>query len=184
MPLRLRRLLVQSYSSYLFNQTLSELLSTEHNLNDPVPGDIVAETDLYGLVKPKILNVNQYNIQNIRERAAKGRLVVVLPVPGYDVEIPVGPKGETMARILEQERVSLKDFNTSCLPEARTRGAYRPVCFGPAVIELLSTSQENETCTVTLHLEITRGGYATSILREIMKSSSPLAYDGATIDRS
>lgn len=184
LPLRLRRLLVQSYSSYLFNQTLSELLSTEHNLNDPVPGDMVAETDIYGLVKPKLLNVNRYNIQNIRERAAKGRLVVVLPVPGYEVEIPRGPKGEKMARILEQEKVGLKDFNTSGLPEARTRGAYRPVCFGPAVIELLSTSRENETCTVTLHLEIARGGYATSILREIMKSSSPLAYDGATVDRS
>ncbi len=184
LPLRLRKLLVQSYSSYIFNQTLSELLLTGDHLNEPVPGDLVAETDLYGLVKPKLLNVNQYNIQNIRERVAKGRLVVVLPVPGYQVEIPKGPKCELMARILDQEKVSLEDFNTSCLPEARTRGAYRPLCLSAAAIKLLSTTHDNETCTVALHLEVSRGGYATSVLREFMKSASPLAYDGEPFDRS
>jgi len=183
LPLRLRKLLVQSYSSHIFNHALSELLATGDRVNDPVPGDMVAETDLYGLAKPNVLKVNRYNIQNIRERALKGGLLVVLPVPGYRVEIPGGPKGEAMARVLDQEKVSLEDFNTSCLPEARARGAYRPVCLNAAVIELLSTTQENETCTVTLHLEITRGSYATAILREIMKSPSPLAYDGAAVDR-
>ncbi|MFB0568263.1 MAG: tRNA pseudouridine(13) synthase TruD [Nitrososphaeria archaeon] len=182
-PLRLRKLLVQSYSSYVFNQTLSELLSTGDLLNDPVPGDLVAETDFCGLVKPKFLNVNQYNIQNIRERLVKGRLAVVLPVPGYQVEIPKGPKGELMARILDQEKVSLEDFNTSCLPEAGTRGAYRPVCLSAAAIKMLSTTHDNETCTVALHLEVSRGGYATSVLREFMKSSSALAYDGEPFDR-
>jgi len=182
LPLRLRKLLVQSYSSYIFNQTLSKLLSTGSHLNDPVPGDLVAETDIYGLARSKFLKVNQYNVQNIRERVEKGRLVVVLPVPGYEVEIPRGPKGELMARILDREKLGLEDFKTSCLPEARTQGAYRPVFMNNTVIKLLSTTREDDTCTVALYLEVTRGGYATSVLREFMKSPSPLAYDGEPFD--
>ena len=177
LPLRLRRLLVESVSSLIFNKTLSRLLREDPQLSSPEVGDLAAPVGMGGRVeKERVLRVREGNLRQVERLIREGRMTIVLPVPGYASRIPNNRKGEALRKAMEEVGVDRKMFNVRHLPEASTRGDLRPLTIPRWSCRPIRVSDD----TVELEMTLPPGSYATILLREIMKPPTPLAFIGKT----
>ncbi|MEM2003096.1 MAG: tRNA pseudouridine(13) synthase TruD [Nitrososphaerota archaeon] len=173
-PLRLRRLIVEAYSSYIFNKALSISIKDSSNLYEPYIGDLVVRLDMYGYPTGKIYEVNNWNIEDIEKRVKSGEVAIVIPQPGYSSKLPRGPRGDALKSVLDEESIELWNFYVKKLPEAGTIGSVRCISIQRYLIKLVQVLDD----TIDLMLSLPRGSYATALLREIMKNECALAYIG------
>ena len=146
-PLSLRRFYIQAYQSFLFNCTLSSASSDGENLFEPQEGDVCF--DFNGILGKYIKGVNQ-------------RLAI--PFVGYSYYKKTRFDNQ-ISKILEFEEISPKDFFIKEMQEVSNEGGFRQ-----AVISCSDYSSDDNTLQFTL----SRGSFATILLREIMKPEDPL----------
>jgi len=178
LPLRLRRLMVESVAALAFNKALSRILA-EGRLMEPELGDYVIPLTLGGRPEQdRYIRVRSENLETVKRLLKMRRLVIALPVPGYLSNIPRSWKGEVLREALEELGIELNMFRVRSLPETSTRGTLRPIIVPRWSIEILSHTEDE----LLLKLSLPPGSYATIVLREIMKSPDPLAYIGRVSD--
>lgn len=85
------------------------------------------------------------------------------PIYGYEVSLAGGKPGEIEKEVLEKEEIKLEDFKCPVLPELASKGLRRPLTF-----ELLDCGVSHDP--LTLKFTIPKGCYATTVLREVMKT--------------
>lgn len=85
------------------------------------------------------------------------------PLFGYKMKSVSGYPGELEKNILEAEGVKLDDFKCSKAPELSSPGLRLPLVF-----DILEWKVEHNP--LTLYFSIPKGCYATSVLREVMKT--------------
>ena len=146
-PLSLRRFYIQAYQSFLFNCTLSSASSDGENLFEPQEGDVCF--DFNGILGKYIKGANQ-------------RLAI--PFVGYSYYKKTRFDNQ-ISKILEFEKISPKDFFIKEMQEVSNEGGFRQ-----AVISCSDYSSDDNTLQFTL----SRGSFATILLREIMKPEDPL----------
>ena len=173
-PLRLRRLLVESVSALIFNKALSRVIA-EDLLDVVEAGDLVVRLDTFGRPEPgRPIMVSEANLQQVERLITRGKLAVVLPAPGYLSPIPRSKKGEILLDILDEMGLELNTFKLKTCPEASTRGSLRPI----KITKWSCKISEMDNTSIKLNMELPPGSYATILLREIMKPKSPLAFIG------
>jgi tRNA pseudouridine13 synthase len=174
LPLRLRRLLVESVSALIFNKALSRVIA-EDLLDVVEAGDLVVRLDTFGRPEPgRPIMVSEANLQQVVRLIARGKLAVALPAPGYLSPIPRSRKGEILLDILDEMGLELNAFRLKTCPEASTRGSLRPI----KITKWSCKISEMNNTSIKLNIELPPGSYATILLREIMKPKSPLAFIG------
>ncbi|MCD6503181.1 MAG: tRNA pseudouridine(13) synthase TruD [Euryarchaeota archaeon] len=172
LPKPLRIIYIYAYQSYIFNRILSERIRRGLPIMEPIEGDIVIP-----LVRPITLEMSQgiyvdkWNIDKIRKKVLEGKAFVTGLVPGTSVLIAKGEQGEIERKILEKEGISPKDFVVPNMPELTSEGTRRAL--GAPVTWISWKFGER---TVTLSFELYKGCYATSLLREFMKTKDIKAY--------
>jgi tRNA pseudouridine13 synthase len=174
LPLRLRRLLVESVSALIFNKALSRVIA-EDLLDVVEAGDLVVRLDTFGRPEPgRPIMVSEANLQQVVRLIARGKLAVALPAPGYLSPIPRSRKGEILLDILDEMGLELNAFRLKTCPEASTRGSLRPI----KITKWSCKISEMDNTSIRLNIELPPGSYATILLREIMKPKSPLVFIG------
>lgn len=174
LPLRLRRLIVESVAAKIFNLTLSKIIE-EGKFNELEVGDIVLPLDASGRAdKNRPITVTNRNIKQIEKLIEDKKMAIALPTPGYLSPIPRNSKGEIMLEIMEKESLDFKDFRLVDLPEASTKGSLRPMAITNWDCSVISTDNDS----LILQFSLPPGSYATILLRELMKSENPLSYVG------
>jgi tRNA pseudouridine13 synthase len=174
LPLRLRRLLVESVSALIFNKALSRVIA-EGLLDVVEAGDLVVRLDTFGRPEPgRPIMVSEANLQQVVRLIARGKLAVALPAPGYLSPIPRSRKGEILLDILDEMGLELNAFRLKTCPEASTRGSLRPI----KITKWSCKISEMDNTSIRLNIELPPGSYATILLREIMKPKSPLVFIG------
>jgi len=174
LPLRLRRLIVESVAAKIFNLTLSKIIE-EGKFNELEVGDIVLPLDASGRAdKNRPITVTNRNIKQIEKLIEDKKMAIALPTPGYLSPIPRNSKGEIMLEIMEKESLDFKDFRLVDLPEASTKGSLRPMAITKWDCSVISTDNDS----LILQFSLPPGSYATILLRELMKSENPLSYVG------
>jgi tRNA pseudouridine13 synthase len=174
LPLRLRRLLVESVSALIFNKALSRVIA-EDLLDVVEVGDLVVRLDTFGRPEPgRPIMVSEANLQQVVRLIARGKLAVALPAPGYLSPIPRSRKGEILLDILDEMGLELNAFRLKTCPEASTRGSLRPI----KITKWSCKISEMDNTSIRLNIELPPGSYATILLREIMKPKSPLVFIG------
>ena len=146
-PLQLRRFYIQAYQSFLFNQSLSMAFSDGENMFEAQPNDVCF--DLKGVIGKYIKGLDQR---------------LALPFVGYSYYKKTRFDYQ-ISKILEQEEVSPKDFFIKEMQEVSNEGGFRQV----AIHCYDYSSHEN-----TIEFSLSRGSFATIILREIMKPTDPI----------
>ena len=147
-PLQMRRFYVQAYQSYIFNKTLSMAFEYGEDLFLPQENDVCYD-----------MNNKLGKFQN---------------EPGQKLTIPlVGHSYFTKTRfdyyikkILEQEEVSPPEFLTKDFQEISIEGGFRNASI---------KCDEFHTSDDTVEFQLSRGSYATIVLREILKPDNPLS---------
>jgi tRNA pseudouridine13 synthase len=146
-PLSLRRFYIQAYQSFLFNHTLSSAFLDGENLFESKEGDVCF--DLKGIIGKYLKGVDQ---------------LLAIPFVGYSYYKKTRFDYQ-ISKILESEEISPKDFFIKEMQEVSNEGGFRQ-----AAISCSNYSSEDNTLEFTL----SRGSFATILLREIMKPQDPL----------
>ena len=178
LPLRLRRLLVESVSALIFNKALSRIIS-ENLLREIEVGDLAIMLDRFGRPEPgRPIEVSSGNLSQVRMLIERRRLAIAIPSPGYLSPIPKSRKGEILLEVMRELNLDLKMFRLKACPEASTRGSLRSI-----IVPRWSCRASNlDEASIKVFVELPPGSYATVLLREIMKPNTPLVFVGKMIN--
>jgi tRNA pseudouridine13 synthase len=146
-PLSLRRFYVQAYQSFLFNHALSAAFADGENLFTAQEGDVCY--DLHGIIGKYVKGLDQY---------------LALPFVGYSYYKKTRFDFQ-ISKILETEEITPKDFFIKEMQEISSEGGFRQ-----ASIQCTEYFSKDTTVEFTL----SRGSFATILLREIMKPEDPI----------
>ena len=147
-PLSLRRFYVQAYQSFIFNCSLSLAYSENENLFQPQASDVCF--DLKGIIGKFVKGLDQK---------------LALPFVGYSYYKKTRFDNQ-ISKILKQEEISPGDFYLKEMQEVSSEGGFRQ-----ASIYCSDYSSKNDT----VEFSLSRGSFATIVLREIMKPRYPLS---------
>jgi tRNA pseudouridine13 synthase len=146
-PLSLRRFYIQAYQSFLFNHTLSSAFLDGENLFESKEGDVCF--DLKGIIGKYLKGADQ---------------LLAIPFVGYSYYKKTRFDYQ-ISKILKSEEISPKDFFIKEMQEVSNEGGFRQ-----AAMSCSNYSTEDNTLEFTL----SRGSFATILLREIIKPQDPL----------
>lgn len=147
LPLSMRRFFVQAYQSFLFNLTLSNVWEKE-NLFSPQEGDVCFD-------KNGILG--KYSGDSEQRLA--------IPLIGYTYYKKTR-FDEEISKILDSQDIRPKDFFIKEMQEISSEGGFRN-----SSIECKNVQVVGNEVKFTL----SRGSFATIVMREIMKPQDPLS---------
>jgi tRNA pseudouridine13 synthase len=146
-PLSLRRFYIQAYQSYLFNRTLSSSFEGGENLFDSQEGDVCFDSK-----------------DKLGKYVKGGEQRLSIPFVGYSYYKKTR-FDYYISKILELEEISPKDFFIKEMQEISNEGGFRQSAVGCS-----NYSSHHDMIEFTL----SRGSFATIVLREIMKPVDPI----------
>ena len=166
LSMNLQKLFVHSYQSYLFNKMVSSRLARGFPLTTGFDGDRVWVPD-----KGRVRTVVPKNIEEVNQSLTAGSASVQMPVPGYETELSDGVIGQVEHEVLMSEGVDLAAFKIDSCPRLASKGVMRNIAL-PVDIGFTVAPDEltNDHMKVELRFFLPKGDYATSVLREIMKT--------------
>ena len=146
-PVSLRRFYVQAYQSFIFNQSLSAAFLDGENLFEAQSGDVCF--DSHGIIGKYVKGLEQN---------------LALPFVGYSYYKKTRFDFQ-ISKILQQEEISPKDFFIKEMQEVSSEGGFRQ-----AAIHCSNYSSNDDV----VEFSLSRGSFATILLREIMKPEDPI----------
>ena len=146
-PVSLRRFYVQAYQSFIFNQSLSSAFLDGENLFEPQSGDVCFDNN--GIIGKYVKGMNQN---------------LALPFVGYSYYKKTRFDYQ-ISKVLEEEEISPKDFFIKEMQEVSSEGGFRQAAIHCSNYSL----HEN-----IVEFSLSRGSFATILLREIMKPQDPM----------
>jgi tRNA pseudouridine13 synthase len=146
-PVSLRRFYIQAYQSFIFNQSISAAFLDGEDLFEAQSGDVCF--DYNGIIGKYVKGMDQN---------------LALPFVGYSYYKKTRFDFQ-ISKILEQEEVSPKDFFIKEMQEASSEGGFRQ-----AAIHCSNYSAHDNV----VEFSLSRGSFATILLREIMKPQDPM----------
>jgi len=171
LPENLQRIFIHAYQSYLFNQTLTKRMNRGIPLDTAIPGDIVCFKNKVGLPdKNRLQKVKSENLDGINKLIQRGRAFVTAPLPGYKTQLSTNTPGEIEKEVLIEENVKLKDFKIEPAKYA-SKGMRREILTNPNPTHNITQDELHTNHTkATLNFTLQKGSYATTLLREYMKT--------------
>ena len=168
LPLNLSRLFIHAYQGAIFNKIIETRLDSGIALNIPQLGDLILPEDSNGCPNSnRVIEVTKFNLSKIEERCLEGRAWVSGLIPGIDCKTAEGMQGEIENNTLSYFNIDKEDFTIPLLPILSSFGKRRALHETPKNLKT-EIIEEN----VTLSFALNKGSYATSFLREIMKSTN------------
>ena len=173
LPENLSKMFVHAYQSAIFNRTIDMRIDSGNSIHIPLIGDNVIPADSYeGPDQRRIIEVTKYNQKKLEKRCHEGKAWVVGLLPGMKSEHTNGFQGELEKIVMEEENVDFKDFRIEGVPELTSLGMHRPLAQKINDLEWKIDEKGIPVFDFWLH----KGTYATSFLREIMKSEDVTVY--------
>lgn len=148
LPVNMKRFYVQAYQSYLFNLTLSRAFDYGEDLTHPEDGDVCYDAD--GILGKHIDGLDQ-------------RLAI--PTVGYSYYKKTR-FDFYISKIIQEQEITAKDFYIKELQEASGEGGFRNSAISVSDFDISGN---------TISFRLSRGSFATIILREIIKPQNPLS---------
>ena len=147
LPVSIKRLYIQAYQSFIFNKTLSTAFLDGEELFLPQENDVCYDKN--GLIGRFVNDPSQ---------------LLAVPFVGYSY-FKKTRFDYQISKILKEEEIAPKDFFIKEMQEASNEGGFRHVS-----VEINDYAIHDNTISFTL----SRGSFATILLREIMKPTDPI----------
>lgn len=171
LPKNLQLLFVFAVQSYLFNRLLSARLEAGLPLGRALEGDLVAPIESDGM-RNEWVPVTARNLQRVNEEVGKGRAVVTGALPGTEVPQATGRPGQLEAEVLRGAELGRGDFVVPEHLDWSSKGTRRALTVLPRGFHFDVSDDELHPGRRRARFEFSlpKGAYATSVLREFMKS--------------
>ncbi len=168
MPNNLQMMFTHAYQSYLFNFMLSERMARGLPLDRPIVGDTVIPVDADGVPShEEPATVTDRNLRMAERQVSKGKAYVAITVFGSDGSFSEGEMGEIERKIIADAGVEAEDFMVTGLPHCSATGDWREVL---CKVQDLRTDVRDDGYTLDFYL--TKGNYATCLMREYLKADT------------
>ena len=172
LPESLSKMLVHGYQSLIFNKVLDMRIKEGMDACLPQIGDYIMPADGYGGPDQRVtIEVTERNQSKLSKRCREGKAWVAGLLPGANSKFSKGRQGELEKEVMDDFGVKFGDFIIDDIHELSSYGMYRPLFQKYNDIEV-DYNSEDPIFSFWLH----KGTYATSFLREIMKSSDVKVY--------
>lgn len=177
LPKNLLMMFVNAYESQIFNKILSERIRRHIPIHQAVIGDIIAPLRK-DVISDETIQVTATNIQKVNTQISKKKAMVTGLLVGYDTKFADGEMGEIEHAIIEAQKIDPRDFIIPQIPFLSSSGLRRSLLAVLPSIDWTLHADEyaEDRQALTLRFELQKGCYATSLLREIMKSNDPRNY--------
>jgi tRNA pseudouridine13 synthase len=177
LPKNLLMMFVNAYQSYLFNKILSERLRRKIPIHQAVVGDLVSPLRK-NLLSDELIPVTSMNIDKVNIQLSKKKAVVTGLLIGSDSQVANDEIGDIEHSVIAAEKIDHRDFIIPEIPFLSSSGTRRAfLSFLPSLSWTLDADKNNDTKkSLTMKFELQKGCYATSLLREIIKSDDPKNY--------
>lgn len=171
LPRNLLTMFIYAYQSYLFNRILSKRIKSGLPINKAVIGDIILPVRKNNIDETGI-SVTDKNIEKVNKQVSKGKAFVSGLLFGSDSEFSNGEMGEIEHKVVNIEKLHPGDFIIPEIPYLSSSGTRRPILASVNKIDfkLNDDKLNDDKLTLILNFELRKGCYATSLLREFMKS--------------
>jgi tRNA pseudouridine13 synthase len=171
LPDNLLLMFVHAYQSFLFNKMLSGRMERGHSLNDSVLGDYVLPLNKYGLPDHgRWILVSEQNLRKVSSQVKRKKAFVSAVLFGRESVLSEGEMGEIEREVIEEAGLKREDFLIPKMPKLSSKGTRREV-----LAPLTDIGIEKGKDSMTLEFQLNKGCYATSLLREFMKTD-PINY--------
>lgn len=160
-PLRLRRLFVQAYQSYLFNRTISLACDRELDISRYSKGDNWSELSNDGLATPRV--------RGVRDQATSS-VVPMVQLAGFAYRNYGSRFDQCLEEVMAEEGIIAKEFYVKPMQEVSAEGGFRRPHMAVADPRYTFSAGRAEMSFV-----LASGQYATILLREVIKPPDPLA---------
>ncbi|MBN1280113.1 MAG: tRNA pseudouridine(13) synthase TruD [Candidatus Thermoplasmatota archaeon] len=177
LPKNLLLMFVNAYQSYLFNKMLSERLRRHLPIHETVPGDLILPFRKKSTTE-EYIPVSAANLAKVNIQLSKKKALVTGALIGADALFAGGEMGEIEQQIINDEHLDPRDFIIPEIPFLSSSGSRRGLLALLPSLEWTLHPDDlfEDRQKLTLTFELSKGCYATSLLREIMKSDSPKNY--------
>ncbi len=166
LPLNLLIMFVHAYQSFLYNLILSERMRRGLPIHEPIEGDLVLPADRRGLPdRERTIEVTADNWERVAERCRAGKAWVSAVLYGSETAFADGEMGEIERAVVAAEGVRPEDFIIPEIPRISSRGTRREI-----LAPIRSIDARVAEGRLEVSVELTRGAYATCLLREYMKN--------------
>ena len=166
LPSNLQMMFVHAYQSYLFNLMLSRRMELGLPINAPVPGDVVIPLDSDGNpVHERPTVTTDRNLDLVAKQVRKKRAYVSITLFGSESTFSEGEMGDIEESIVRGEGIGNEDFMVTGLPNCSSKGSRREIL---CPVNNLSYSVHDDNYVMSFSLS--KGNYATCLMREFMKS--------------
>lgn len=167
LPLNLLQMFIHSYQSFLFNKILSQRLHKKHSLTEAIVGDVILPVRKNQVIATRHgIPITEHNIQKVNTQLSQGRGYISSILPGYETTYGEGTMGKLEKHIIQQH-TPLTNFIIPDLPRISSRGSRRTLIAPLTNLDYIINPDH-----IILKFRLLKGCYATSLLREFMKTDT------------
>jgi tRNA pseudouridine13 synthase len=171
LPENLQRLFVHAVQSHLFNAVLSERIARGLPLHRPLVGDLAAPVE-DGVLQEEWVPVTEANQARVEAELRRGRAALTGILPGTEAPLAAGPMGEIERGVMANASLQTRDFLVPERLEWSSKGTRRALV-APVAAFSFDTAPDDlhpGRTRIMFRFELPAGSYATSLLREFIKS--------------
>jgi len=169
LPKNLQIMFIYAYQSYLFNKIVSRRISEDIPINRAIVGDIVYPIN-DNEIELREIPVSSFNIDKVNREIIKGKACVTGILFGSHTVFSNGTMGEIEQKIIDEEKIDYRDFIIPEIPYLSSKGSRRAILASFKNLNYCLKKDDLDNIFVNIKFELSKGCYATSLLREIMKA--------------
>lgn len=170
----LRRLLVSSFQSYIFNKMLSLRISKGLPLFKPVSGDVISILDdINGNISKVYYAYGSLYDKYLEKALELNRASIVIPIIGKLTNLDDFPLMHTIFKeIAWKENISESIFKSNFVGDDDFKGSIRAMTVKPWDLEMLELTDDelhDNRKKIKIEFSLQKGSYATMLIREFIK---------------
>lgn len=170
----LKKLLISSFQSYLFNKVLSKRVEEGISLFEPIKGDVISILDDFNGNITLVKYIYGSNYDKSLDKALKlNRAAIIVPIIGTNTNLDEFPFMKLLyKKIMKEENFDKDLFNNSFNNEQEFKGSIRPMIIKPTSLKLLDFNDDELNPgkkKIKLEFSLQKGSYATMLIREFIK---------------
>jgi len=165
LPITEIRFLLESFSNFIFNLTLSKWIGEGAR---PTRGDFFVPLDDFGSPIDAVAKLTEETEHVLLNDFERQKAAPAIPLPGYLTEETIY---DETRQILEELEIDCNSFLFEGKTQASYPGGFRQALTWPRNLEISTSNWPR--CRLSFLLK--RGSYATILLRELLKPKSPIS---------
>lgn len=170
----LKRLLISSFQSFLFNKMLSLRVRKGLSLFKPISGDVISIMDDFsGNITPVTYIYGGSYDQYLDEALELNRASIVIPIIGRLTNLDDFPLMSSIFKeITKKEKINDNIFNSGIVNKDEFKGSIRAMTVKPRDLRMTELSDDDlyrERMKIKVEFSLQKGSYATVLIREIIK---------------